>query len=67
MRYLVETSSDEPSFTIERDEPLLKGQTFTHEDSIYIARFIERARDDFAGVIKAELTGSTGFGEVPPP
>ncbi len=67
MRYLVETSSGELSFSIERDEPLLKGQTFTHEGSTYIARFIERARDDFAGVIKAELAGSAGFGEVAPP
>jgi hypothetical protein len=61
VRYLVETSSGELSFSIERDKPLEKGLTFTQEGSTYIARFIEPGRDDFDGVIKAEWMGKGDF------
>ena len=61
MRYLVETSSGELSFSIERDKPLEKGLTFTQEGSTYIARSIEPGRDDFDGIIKAELMGKGEF------
>ena len=61
VRYLVETSSGELSFSIERDKPLEKGLTFTQEGNTYIARFIEPGRDDFDGVIKAEWMGKGDF------
>ena len=61
MRYLVETSSGELSFSIERDKPFEKGLTFTQEGSTYIARFIEPGRDDFDGIIKAELISKGEF------
>jgi hypothetical protein len=61
VRYLVETSSGELSFSIERDKPFEKGLTFTEENSTFIARFIESGRDDFDGIIKAELIGKGEF------
>jgi len=61
LRYLVETSSGELSFSIERDKPFEKGLTFTQEGSTYIARFIEPGRDDLDGIIKAELIGKGEF------
>ncbi len=61
VRYLVETSSGEPSFTMECDKPLEKGLTFKQEGNTYIARFIDPGRDDFDGVIKAEWMGVGDF------
>jgi hypothetical protein len=63
VRYLVETSDGE-SFALEREAPLFEGRTFTHEGSTYTARFIEPGRDDFDAVIKADLEGSEGVGQV---
>jgi hypothetical protein len=61
VRYLVETSSGELSFSIERDKPLEKGLTFTQDGSIFVARFIESGRGEFDGIIKAQWMGKGEF------
>jgi hypothetical protein len=60
IRYLVEPSSGEPPFTIERDESLEVDKNFMHENRVYIVRFMEPGRNDFEEVIKADLAGTIG-------
>jgi len=61
VRYLVETSSGELSFTIERDKPLEQGLTFAQDGSTYVARVIGPGRAHFDGIIKAQWMSKGEF------
>jgi hypothetical protein len=63
MRYLVEPSSGDPPFPLDRDEPLEVDQNFMHENRVYIVRFVEPGRDEFDGVAKVDLVGTAGPGQ----